>query len=69
MCSSESLYPLMAAVAHCRCRVCLTMIISFTARALSSINGDIFCYNAISSASIVSILPGFLIRKFGSPTT
>ncbi|KIP07562.1 hypothetical protein PHLGIDRAFT_70899 [Phlebiopsis gigantea 11061_1 CR5-6] len=41
--------------------VCLTTIISFTARALSSIKGDIFCYNAISSASIVSILPGFLI--------
>lgn len=41
--------------------VCLTMIISFTARALSSINGNYFCYNAISSASIVSILPGFLI--------
>lgn len=38
------------------------MMISFTARALSSIKGDLFCYNAIASASIVSILPGFLIR-------
>lgn len=44
------------------------MLISFTARALSSIHGDIFCYNAISSASIVSILPGFLIRKYISCT-
>lgn len=40
------------------------MLISFAARALSSIPGDIFCYNAIASASIVSILPGFLIREF-----
>ncbi|THH02795.1 hypothetical protein EW026_g111 [Hermanssonia centrifuga] len=41
--------------------VCMAILISFTARALSSIHGQIFCYNAISSASIVSSLPGFLI--------
>jgi len=30
-------------------------------RALSSIPGDIFCYTSMSSASIVSILPGYLV--------
>jgi uncharacterized membrane protein YjjP (DUF1212 family) len=39
------------------------MMISFAARALSSIPGGTFCYNAVASASIVSILPGFLICK------
>ena len=41
----------------------MAMMISFVARALSSIHNQLFCYNAIASASIVSILPGFLIRK------
>ncbi|KAI0346116.1 DUF1212-domain-containing protein [Trametopsis cervina] len=41
--------------------VCVVMVISFASRALSSIKGEVFCYNAIASASIVSILPGFLI--------
>lgn len=47
-------------------RVTMTMTMSFLARALSSIQGNYFCYTAISSASIVGILPGFLIRKFRS---
>ena len=41
----------------------MTMTMSFLARAQSSIHGNVFCYTAISSASIVGILPGFLIRK------
>ncbi|EIN12912.1 DUF1212-domain-containing protein, partial [Punctularia strigosozonata HHB-11173 SS5] len=41
----------------------IAMFTSFVARALGSINpqAPIFCYNAISSSSILSILPGFLI--------
>lgn len=35
---------------------------SFIARALDSIPGHLFCYSAISSAAIVGILPGYLIR-------
>ncbi|KAF8138451.1 DUF1212-domain-containing protein [Boletus edulis] len=37
------------------------MFMSFTARGLSSIRSQIFCYEAISSAGIIGILPGFLI--------
>lgn len=37
---------------------------SFIARGLASIPGHLFCYSAISSAAIVGILPGYLIRKF-----
>jgi hypothetical protein len=37
---------------------------SFIARGLNSIPGHLFCYSAISSAAIVGILPGYLIRKF-----
>jgi hypothetical protein len=36
---------------------------SFIARGLASIPGHLFCYSAISSAAIVGILPGYLIRK------
>lgn len=36
------------------------------ARGLSSIRSRVFCYTAISSAGIVSILPGYLIREFCS---
>ena len=39
------------------------MLMSFCARGLSSIPGDYFCYIAISSAAIVGILPGYLVRK------
>lgn len=41
----------------------MTILISFVARGLSSIHSDIFCYDAIASAGIVAILPGFLIRE------
>ena len=41
---------------------------SFIARGLASIPGHLFCYSAISSAAIVGILPGYLIRK-SPPTT
>ncbi|KIJ70090.1 hypothetical protein HYDPIDRAFT_78690 [Hydnomerulius pinastri MD-312] len=37
------------------------MLMSFTARGLSSIRSEIFCYTAISSAGIIGILPGYLI--------
>ena len=41
----------------------MAMLVSFVARGLSSIRGTIFCYSAISSSGIVSILPGFMIRQ------
>ncbi|QRW20291.1 pheromone-regulated membrane protein [Rhizoctonia solani] len=37
------------------------MMMSFIARGLSSINGHLFCYSAISSASVVLILPGSIV--------
>ena len=48
-------------------RITIAIFISFLARALSSIRIELFCYTAISSAGIVCILPGYLIRKFQSP--
>ncbi|KAH0839908.1 hypothetical protein J3R83DRAFT_860 [Lanmaoa asiatica] len=42
-------------------RITTAMFMSFTARGLSSIRSQIFCYEAISSAGIIGILPGFLI--------
>ncbi|EJD52742.1 DUF1212-domain-containing protein [Auricularia subglabra TFB-10046 SS5] len=39
----------------------VALIMSFFARALSEIPGNLFCYSAISSGSIVLILPGFII--------
>jgi hypothetical protein len=42
----------------------MAMLMSFLARALSSIPGDYFCYTAISSAAIVGILPGYLVRMY-----
>ena len=44
-------------------RISVTIVISFAARGLSSIRSQIFCYTAISSAGIVGILPGYLIRE------
>ncbi|THH15504.1 hypothetical protein EW146_g4980 [Bondarzewia mesenterica] len=41
--------------------ITVTIFISFTVRGLSSIGKEIFCYTAISSASIVTILPGYLV--------
>ncbi|KAG5648937.1 hypothetical protein DXG03_000286 [Asterophora parasitica] len=42
--------------------ITIAIIVSFTARGLSSIRSQIFCYTAISSAGIIGILPGYLIR-------
>jgi len=42
----------------------MAMLMSFLARALSSIPGDYFCYIAISSAAIVGILPGYLVCMY-----
>jgi hypothetical protein len=44
-------------------RISVSIFVSFIARALSTIKGDLFCYSAISSAGVVHILPGFTIRK------
>ncbi|KAI0322700.1 hypothetical protein OF83DRAFT_1048844 [Amylostereum chailletii] len=41
--------------------ISVSIIVSFVARALSSIPGRIFCYSAISSAGVVLILPGFTV--------
>lgn len=38
------------------------MFASMAARLLNSVGGHIFCYSAISSAGVVLILPGFLVR-------
>lgn len=41
------------------------MIVSFAGRGLSAIRANrMFCYTAISSAGIVGILPGYLIRQW-----
>ncbi|KAG1825753.1 uncharacterized protein BJ212DRAFT_295650 [Suillus subaureus] len=42
-------------------RISIAIIVSFVARALSTIPGRLFCYNAIASAGVVLILPGFTI--------
>ncbi|KAJ7904657.1 DUF1212-domain-containing protein [Mycena olivaceomarginata] len=41
--------------------ITIAIFVSFTARGLSSIRSQIFCYTAISSAGIIGILPGYLI--------
>ncbi|KAF9229105.1 DUF1212-domain-containing protein [Gyrodon lividus] len=41
--------------------ITVAIIVSFVARALSTIPSGLFCYNAISSAGVVLILPGFTI--------
>ncbi|KAF8140418.1 DUF1212-domain-containing protein [Boletus edulis] len=41
--------------------ISIAIIVSFVSRALSTIPGDLFCYNAISAAGVVLILPGFTI--------
>lgn len=48
-------------------RVTVTIVIACAARGLSSIRSQIFCYTAISSAGIVLILPGYLIRESSEP--
>ena len=44
-------------------RISVSIVVAFVARGLSSIRGSIFCYNAIASAGVVLILPGFTIRE------
>jgi uncharacterized membrane protein YjjP (DUF1212 family) len=42
----------------------MAVVVSGIARAVSSINnGEIFCYQAVTSGGVVLILPGFLIRE------
>lgn len=41
--------------------ISISMLVSFVARALSNIRGNIFCYSAISSSGVILILPGFTI--------
>ena len=62
--SSEGLLVLCVVYLLTSCRISVTIVISFAARGLSSIGSQIFCYTAISSAGIVGILPGYLIREF-----
>lgn len=45
-------------------RISVSIVVAFVARGLSSIRGSIFCYNAIASAGVVLILPGFTICKW-----
>ncbi|KZT02409.1 DUF1212-domain-containing protein [Laetiporus sulphureus 93-53] len=41
--------------------ISVSIIVSFIARVLASIPGNIFCYTSISSAGVVLILPGFTV--------
>ncbi|KAI5835310.1 hypothetical protein K523DRAFT_291739 [Schizophyllum commune Tattone D] len=41
--------------------ISVTIFVAFIARALGSIPGHPFCYNAISSSGIVLVLPGFTV--------
>ncbi|KAJ7684037.1 hypothetical protein B0H17DRAFT_1160802 [Mycena rosella] len=41
--------------------ITIAIFVSFSARGLSSIRNQLFCYTAISSAGIIGILPGYLI--------
>ena len=45
-------------------RISISIVVSFVARALSTIPGNLFCYGAISSAGVVLILPGFTVRAY-----
>ncbi|EAU84897.2 DUF1212 domain membrane protein [Coprinopsis cinerea okayama7 len=42
--------------------ISVSIVVSFVARALSSVKSQIFCYTAISSSGIIGILPGYLIQ-------
>lgn len=55
--------PLLGLMLNYWARITTAMFMSFTARGLSSIRSQMFCYEAISSAGIIGILPGFLICK------
>ncbi|PCH33928.1 DUF1212-domain-containing protein [Wolfiporia cocos MD-104 SS10] len=41
--------------------ISVSIIVSFIARVLGSVPGQIFCYSSISSAGVVLILPGFTV--------
>ncbi|KAI0652067.1 hypothetical protein C8Q79DRAFT_1005298 [Trametes meyenii] len=41
--------------------ISVSIVVSFIARLLGTLPGNIFCYSAISSAGVVLILPGFTI--------
>ncbi|KIY70181.1 DUF1212-domain-containing protein [Cylindrobasidium torrendii FP15055 ss-10] len=41
--------------------ISVSIIVAFVARGLSNAPGNIFCYSAISSGGVVSILPGFTV--------
>ncbi|KAG8893840.1 hypothetical protein FRB99_001675 [Tulasnella sp. 403] len=41
--------------------ISIAIIMSFIARALSSIPSKLFCYSAISSSGVVPVLPGYMI--------
>ena len=45
-------------------RILSVIAVSFVARALSTIRSQIFCYAAISSAGVVTVLPVYLIREY-----
>ena len=40
------------------------MLVSFVARGLATYHGGVFCFSAISSAGVVSLLPGFLLCTY-----
>ncbi|TCD65656.1 hypothetical protein EIP91_002329 [Steccherinum ochraceum] len=41
--------------------ISVAIVVSFLARALGTLHSELFCYSSISSAGVVSILPGFTI--------
>lgn len=41
----------------------MALVISLVARVVATLPGNYFCYNAISSAGIIFILPGFTVRE------
>ena len=49
-------------------RVTGCVLISFITRLLASLPGRLFCYNAVASAAITVILPGFTIRESTPPS-
>ena len=44
------------------------VLVSFITRLLASLPGRLFCYNAVASAAITVILPGFTIRESSPPS-
>lgn len=53
-----------AILTHIFSRVVAVIVVSFAAQALSRIQNEKWvCYSAVSTAGVVSLLPGFLIRE------